>query len=202
MTIQIPAPALRAVALFAARKDVRHYLKGVRVEASAKATRVTASDGNTLAIFQCPQENEIEDLTGVESFTIPIDTVSMVPRAAKFVTASQSELRTETGVTLSFKPVGGVFPDVRRVIPRQVSGQPSHINPDFITTLTKAAKHLGVRAENVFLHHNGTDGVPATLAGAPEFTAVLMPMRETEKRPFPKLVNDWAHRPIPGGAAA
>ena len=52
MKIYTTLSALKAVNLLSADKDVRYYLMGVRVTATATATRLTATDGYALAFLR------------------------------------------------------------------------------------------------------------------------------------------------------
>lgn len=59
MAITLDANMLHAAVYLAAVKDIRFYLSGVFVEAFASSTRLVATDGLVLGVFECEHENQV-----------------------------------------------------------------------------------------------------------------------------------------------
>jgi len=128
--------ALRFASACAARKDIRFYLLGVRVEAVGDTLTLCGTDGARIAV--CALRIDSDSMTDL-SLTIGNDDVKRI-LAAFGKDKGQIVLRSERqadqvptliveagGVILRIKAVGGVFPDYRRVIPptdREQGGMP------------------------------------------------------------------------------
>ena len=172
---------LRALANLAAEKDIRYYLCGLLIEASATQTRVVATNGHVMGIMNGAHENEVS-----ASFIIPIDAIKMLKPANKADMVSITIERDGTGQVLrgainvlggasvNFTAVDGKFPDYVRVIPDKVTGEVAQFNPDYIADFKKAYKLLG--AKTFHIHHNGHGGAIVDFA-RDDFLGILMPMR-------------------------
>ncbi len=191
MKIYAPLSALHTVACFAAKQDIRYYLKAVRVEASPVQTRFTATDGHCAGMLRTAQENE--GIDGAVTILIPIDIV----KAAKKAKSNCDALVIETadgktgtlsvvgGVSINWIAVDGVYPQIARVIPAQASGEPAQFNPELIAKFAQAQK-IASSSKTAFPHiwYNGTGGAAVTLCGqySHDFTGVIMPLREPKDR--------------------
>ena len=82
MKIYTTLSALKAINLLSADKDIRYYLNGVHVTATATATRLTATDGHALGIHQSEQQNEGVDFV---EMIIPNDVIKLIKSASKNV---------------------------------------------------------------------------------------------------------------------
>ena len=129
--------ALRFASACAARKDIRFYLLGVRVEAVGDTLTLCGTDGARIAV--CALRIDSDSMTDL-SLTIGNDDVKRILSAfgkdkGQIVLRSEHQadqvptLIVEAGgVILRIKALGGVFPDYRRVIPptdRKQGGMPS-----------------------------------------------------------------------------
>lgn len=181
MQVTLNTSHLRAASYFSASKDVRYYLKGVLVEAREHETRIVATDGNCAAILR---DVALAGQDTLPDVIIPNDTVNLV-LSMKRATVDLSFVEGKWQINgLSFTPQEGVFPQYRRVIPSQVSGEAAQFQPEFLTRFSKAAKALGSKACPV-VRHNGEGGAQVQIPGLEdEFVGVLMPIRIfNEKRP-------------------
>lgn len=181
MKITINRNALKAVARFAAVKDIRYYLQGVLVESTPLQTRLVATCGHTLAVHRADAKDDNEgSWTGI----VPIETIvtllKMKPThktlrdAPIYLTVQESgEIRCDwIGQSIICRAVDGKFPDYKRVIPSSLSGEPAWINPDYLVRIVDAAKDIGSAFTFGF---NGHSSNMAYIGQ--DMVAVVMPMR-------------------------
>mgnify|MGYP003330163777 CR=1 FL=1 len=198
--ITINKTALKAVSRFAAKSDIRYYLVGVLVEATATETRLVATDGHTMLIHRMKAENT-HAWTGI----VPLDTVTAILKhktASKRVdfpielheTASQHELRIDySGQAFIFKPVDGNFPDYRRVIPKEITGEAACYQPEFLQRVQDAAADLGnAKMAGFAMGYNGNSAAVCSIN--PDCLAVIMPLRQ-DMLPAGPAGFDWAREP-------
>ncbi|WP_186262232.1 hypothetical protein [Burkholderia gladioli] len=184
-TIYIDANELKAVRVFAAKEDIRRYLSGVLVQATARETRIVCTDGNILGVFDREHENE-----GVtfEEFIIPVDAIDTLKPDAKLlvrvvIDGDQYRIQQYDDRALTFVPVEGRFPDYRRVIPVKVSGESAQFNNEWLAKANKAQAIIA-KGWSAHIWPNGPDGVALFgLYNAGRFIGVIMPRRFTEKSP-------------------
>ena len=135
--ITIQKAALKAASRFAAKRDVRYYMIGVYVQATATETRLIATDGHTMLIHRSKTEN-----THAWDGIIPLDTVTAILKhkspyekrdtylPVELSECGGTEARIDhAGHAFIFKPVDGKFPDYARVIPKTVSGEAACYQP-------------------------------------------------------------------------
>lgn len=208
---------LQAIALFAAKADVRYYLNGVYVEATSSCTRLAATNGRIMGLHAKAIPADFTNTgTGFETFILPADVIAQckpakgLPNIGTVLVKEVFDpvgreyiMRLWNGVLIPFVPVAGNFPDLRRVIPVQglngvVPDAPgAQFNADYLATFVKANKILGER------DYSGTD-LRITWAGEdnpmrihfpdPHFIGVMMGKRETTSRPFKKNFDRWPDR--------
>ena len=200
--ITISKTALKAAARFAAKTDIRYYLVGVYVEATATETRLVATDGHTMLVHRAPAENT-HCWTGI----VPLDTVQAIlkhksPYEKKgnylpielHATASEHELRIDyAGQAFIFKPVDGKFPDYRRVIPQSITGEPACYQPEYLQRVKDAAVDLGNAKQAGFgMGYNGNSGAVCHIND--DCLAIIMPLRQ-DMLPAGPAGFDWAREP-------
>lgn len=197
--ITISKTALKAVSRFAAKSDIRYYLVGVLVEATATETRLVATDGHTMLIHRTPAENS-HAWTGI----VPLDTVAAILKhktASKKVDfpielseCSGSEGRIDySGQAFIFKPVDGKFPDYRRVIPKEITGEPACYQPEYLQRVQDAAADLGNGKTAGFgIGYNGNSGAVCHIND--DCLAIVMPLRQ-DMLPAGPAGYDWAREP-------
>lgn len=168
--------ALRALTVLAAKDDIRYYLNGVLIEYSPTITRIVATNGHVMGVYNDMQENE-----GSGSFIIPRSALDLLKPANKLdqvcITregTGSGSISVIGGASVNFTPVDGKFPDYVRVIPDKVTGEVAQFNPDYIADFKKAYKLLG--AKTFHIHHNGHGGAIVDFA-RDDFLGILMPMR-------------------------
>jgi DNA polymerase-3 subunit beta len=197
--ITIDRKALKAVSLFAAKKEIRYYLCGVLVESTPLETRLVATDGHTLGVHRSEAKG---DNQGTFNGIIPLDIVSAILKfkspvknddiPVTLTVSDNGEIRADyCGNSLLFKCVDGRFPDYRRVVPSQISGEKAFFNPDYLLRVRDASKFLGVAFS---FGYNGDSPSLATIGGS--MVAVLMPLR-TEYLDS-AIGASWAREALPG----
>jgi hypothetical protein len=184
MKTTIAANELAAVAIASAKKDHRYYLKGVHVAAADNLMQYTATDGHRIHRFAC-----CDHYGAWTAVIIPIDAVDQITKGAKgqVITIEQSDrmvtLTRADGLAVTCAAVDGTFPDVDRVIPKSVSGETAQFNPALLADVSKALKLLTGKALHGHVHHNGNSPAVIGCSQAPQFGALVMPMRLDEHYP-------------------
>ena len=160
---------LAAIALFQAKKDIRHYLKGVHITPDG----LEASSGSVLA--------RISEPTGLDrtSLIIPSDTVKMILQSANInvpITCVDGVVNNAIAIT----PIDGIFPDVTRVISRNLEfkAEAGQFDPELLMYFKKASKLLGNCKIGTFeLIHNGKDPALVKFPQDDRFIGAITPWR-------------------------
>lgn len=190
-TVFTTLSALKAMSEIAPAKEIRYYLNGVYFECNKESTRLVATDGHCLGVYEASQENILDSAI---NFIMPLDVIKLlkvVHKQCEDVTITierkhetQLDLITDGtiqvagGPAISWKAVDGRFPDYIRVIPKEtMSGETAQFDPAIVNKFVRVAKCLGLSTKNgVPIGHNG--GGSALIAlGDPNFIGVIMPMR-------------------------
>lgn len=197
--ITIDRKALKAVSLFAAKKEIRYYLCGVYVESTPLETRLIATDGHTMGAHRSEAKGDNE---GVFSGIIPLDIVAAILKwkspvrnddiPVTLTVSDNGEIRADyCGNSLLFKCVDGKFPDYRRAVPSELSGEKAFFNPDYLIRIRDASKVLGA---GFAFGYNGDSAALATIGE--NMVAVIMPLR-TEYLDS-AIGASWAKEPLAG----
>jgi len=213
MKITLTGAMLKAALTHAAKQDVRYYLNGVLIEATARETRVVATDGHRACIIRAAAENDLGQLGVVPqivTFIMPRDVIDAMKIAARDLRSAAITLESTDGKewrvsgpcsSVVFKPVDGKFPDYRRIVPEKSSGEAGHYNPDYLLDAKKALMLLtGSKQAMIRVHPNGTDAALVTGLD-PNFVGVIMPYRMHDaKTKEPLYMHDvsWAKGDLPG----
>ena len=187
---------LKAAALVAPKNDMRYYLNGVRIEPVDDGICIVATDGNVLfAAFQ-----ETDDVLSAP-VTIPTELVQSETKGA--ATREQVNLglhlvqripkdnaQPYTFNGYHFTPVEGKFPDWRRVLPAETSGDAAIFNPGLYALAHRAiAIADGYKNYNELLDATGdpsrfrlNGNEPSVLTGKNTHSMVLlMPLRHNHQ---------------------
>jgi DNA polymerase-3 subunit beta len=199
--ITLDRPGLRAVSRFAAKKDVRFYLVGIRIESNPMQTRMIGCDGHTLAVHRADAKGDNE---GAWEGIIPLDAVntllklkathkSLANEPITLTVQDAGEIRADwCGQSLNFRPVDGTYPDYKRVIPRTVSGESAWYQPEYLQRIEDAAADLGIGKSYDF-RFNGTNSSLATIGS--NMIAIIMPMHDMLA--MDTIGTEWAYSDLP-----
>lgn len=171
-SIEIYLPALKATSRCMAKHDIRYYLNGVCVEADATQTILVATDGHRILATRRKAENVLDKPV---RFIMPDDIVKLFtsqagPRKSALSTIPFTKrdgnkwaanlFRMFSSPAVEFKPIEGIFPDWRKVVPDQmpVESKPVQMNIRYLSDFAQAAADLGHGPKNnkhLFVLHDG-----------------------------------------------
>lgn len=173
----LPIRPLLALREFAAKKDVRYYLKGIFVDLSEGV--MVATNGHMMGVYRitlpvAPVKFIIPRTLLDRLKPSPLDVAIAVTRIDE---RWRVELETDEG-SLSDWAIDGQFPDWRRVMPRSVSGETAQFNVDLLALCQKALKSLYGKGKRPYMAI-GHNGMHAALLGFgdADFCGCIMPMR-------------------------
>lgn len=204
-TVEVTKEALAIATLFSAEEDVRHYLKGVCVQRTETDARLVATNGHALMVCKLVETDDTTAEGTGEAILTP-------ESVAHILATFKAQGRSPSPLPLRFEPkddsytvaifdgkdwlasgltVVGNFPDYRRVVPAETSGETkSQYDPTYIGAFSKAARLAGRRAGMVNVAYNGESGAPVSIGDDDRYIGVLMPMRgDDPKRSRPEWVG-------------
>lgn len=149
-SIRTDAEALRQaieyVAPAMAKNDVRHYLNGVRIEATDRRIDAVATDGHRMGHAWLDAQTDGRDAAA----TIPPRAVTAITKAGlsgevMLAFRENTVSISGNGVRITTKVLGGRFPEWRRVIPDDDGAHAVVFKKDFL----EALKRVSVTADPV-----------------------------------------------------
>lgn len=181
--MQIPTDLLKAAQLFASKKDARFYIKSVYIEWRDDTAKLVATDGHRMFVATFAIEP-----SGDGSCIVPSDTVKRALAGYKHDTIEFCPPQAETAVIggVVFEPIRAEYPDWRRVVPVDASGEAAQFNAAYIGDIGKAARVLLKHSKtmpaesSIHIHHNGVFGALVTFGARTDCLAVLMPKMRGE----------------------
>lgn len=220
-TVQVYLPALKAVSRIMAKADIRYYLNGVYVEATAKETVLVTTDGHRLLATRREAENTID---APVNFIIPGDVVKLMlancmaggrrlkDAVVRTIPVELREwpagprwaapmFRLPGAPFLEFKPVEGKFPDWRKVIPKKIpaNDKPTPFRPQYLVDFEDAARDLGNVSKSICavtaLHDGEMVVVRTAYAGDTGYFGVMMGLRDNDAASFAGDRPAWAALP-------
>ena len=167
-----------------ASTDLRYYLNGVYVEATSTETRLTSTDGRILSTQRFTSDNLVD---GVVRILVPFNVLNKIK---KHKTVPMVEMGNEHGgweiidqdIRIGFTPTDGYFPDILKVIPKILNGEPGQFDPRLFANFAKAAIILGAlnkKIPAVFVSHNGKGAAVISLGEEIEYLGIIMPLAKT-----------------------
>lgn len=171
--ILLPKDSLKAMAVLASKQDIRYYLNGVLVESTGAYTRLVATDGHLLGIYQI---SETAHEGKAFSIIIPNEIIAKLDKKDNFLSTNESGNWSIDGI--SFNPVDGKFPDYMRVLPtKPATGESAQFNPELISRFVKCSKLLNGSKLPTIAHNGGSSAFIDI--GIDRFVGIVMPMRNT-----------------------
>jgi len=204
MKLSIPAKSLKNALLVAAHNDLRAYLNAVRIETDGKYVHIVASDGRALYIERLamfPSEQA--------SITVPRDTLEKAMRGIgiKFsvvlefaagdfeINQKKPELdmrrhvactNVKTGSTVWGIELAGKFPNWRRTIPTQITGELAQYCPELLHNAEKACEAMGTKFRGVMANGKGAGIVNVS----DDAIIVIMPYDYKQDQAVPTWVSE------------
>jgi DNA polymerase-3 subunit beta len=186
---------LAAIAMFAAKKDIRHYLMGVCIDTGPAGAFLVATCGHAMAVHQIdnvarPAGQLIMPLVPLASMIKANRRVGIkLTLPAGFAGKYDNNIRVKRQVTLeSLKgeiaivpEMDGIFPDWRRVARYDDAPYPQQVffNPHYLVRVADAADLISERKFAVQVRPGGTGVGFATLDHEGKTVAYVMPIRGT-----------------------
>ena len=178
MKIYLDPQVAKALLGIAAKTDTRYYLNGLHIEPLDTGAAVVATNDAILAAVRVI----MEDGPG-HPFIVPREAIEHMTLAKKAPDICIE--RTDGDITITqgdrlvrVAPVDGSYPDWRRVVPSDTSGESAVFDPDLLAKLGALNKALGGRYLGV--SYNGTGGARVTFGGegaGGHAVGVIMPIR-------------------------
>lgn len=184
MQFTICQSQLKAMLNLASKQDIRFYLCGVNVVYTSNMTRLIATDGHKLGIFNFTPESE-DDNIGAGSLIIPREVIENLPKSKHdpllVITKEDKEgywKITAAGIQTIFGQIEGTFPDYARVCNFTTNGEPATYNFEYLMAFLKTQKELkGDKISMPMIYQNGSSAALVRLSGVDNFVGVIMPMR-------------------------
>lgn len=182
-SIAVPADMLRAALVCASNEKARFYLNGVYVDPKGF---LVSTDGHRLFCGKI----DVSDAPAFDGWIIPRDAIKRALAGSK---ADLIGVSPAHAGDIACSPVDGSFPDWRRAVPTELSGETAQFNPAYVADMGKIGEILFGRGKPVLaaqIHHNGEGPAGVTFATCEDAFAVLMPIRATYTDP----ADAWATR--------
>lgn len=185
--------ATKALMETAAIDDVRYYLNGVFVEFLGNRIQMTSTDGHCLLTHYRDSDLYLQR----DPIIIPLNTLKLAMSAKDLAETWDLTIRDDGKCEilagdreLIFRPIDGVYPDWRRVIPSETSGEPGFIHPFYLAKMQRAFNVLrGFKVTNqsnpVSILHNGNGAHVVTVDDC-NCIGIMMPMRHTNDQDLVK----------------
>lgn len=216
MKLTIDHAILKALLIVALKQEIRYYLKGVLVDVRAQDVTLVATNG--AALLAVPYLDDVEGDRLIGQWIIPREALEAVkpckagrttlPIAVEILPGVQTPDPERPGVTIkapdaititgattaSTKPVDGLYPDWRRVMPGSASLEVAQFDPALIATFGDVHLMLsGSTKSKPVIHHNGRGAALVSGLGRNAF-GVIMPLRVD--------ADDMRHPGLPSWATA
>ena len=167
----------------ASTEETRYYLNGVYLERSETGVHIVATDEQIMYVAHqetAPEGGEPDPRLSVPEggVIIPFDAVKSALRDVKKSPTILVSFAEPNIIGQSvFFPIDGTFPDWRRVIPQETTGEGATFNPKIMLRALKALNYGGRYFSKPALYMNGEG--PAVMYGGEAF-CVVAPYRNSD----------------------
>lgn len=188
ITLTVQSNQLAAAQISAAVKDHRYYLNGILIESSQDGSQavIVATDNHRMLV---------QDIDGAgvpfAPVIIPRDLVKAVaaktrpgPVTITFpATRESADVMRQVTLCRGVTSVTGAelearYPDWRRVVPKEPSGQAVQFNVDYLADFGKVAALICPKKSALLhVHYNGESAALINFPGVDNALGVLMPLR-------------------------
>jgi len=190
-TLLIMSGHLAAIAMFAAKKDIRHYLMGVCIDTGPTGAFLVATCGHSIAVHQ------IDTVARpIGQFIMPLEPLASMVKANRRVGikltlpagfAGRYDAKVKRQVTLEslkgeisiVSEIDGIFPDWRRVCKHDDAPYPDHVfyAVEYLARVAAAANIISERKFCVQVRPGGMGCGFAHLDYEGKTVAYIMPLR-------------------------
>jgi len=170
--MQINVNYLKAAVLAVSKEETRYYLKGVAIQANETGVFIVATDGHRAVAFR---QSETYDGAPID-IIIPSDTVNALKTKEETVELGKINGAQYMLGNMIFEPIDGTFPEWRRIVPKEPSGEIAQFNLSYLGDFAKIAKALG-KGTPARVAHNGNAAALITFGPDIDGFGLLMPMR-------------------------
>ncbi len=187
MYIEISLTVLKAVNEFASKEETRYYLNGVYVQSTDEGLTYVATDGHTLLAHNHEVNGEWRG-----ELIIPKDVIKNLKPGRGVETGILDDKGNGKfsiqfdSQEIGFQAIDGTFPDWRRVLPTESSGESAQFNGLYLAKYEKVAKLLG---GSPVIHHNGLGSALVTFKDLHDTVGAIMPIKKP--REFPDATQWW-----------
>jgi DNA polymerase-3 subunit beta len=187
-SIAVPAAMLKAALVCASTEQARYYLNGVYVDPKGF---LVSTDGHRLFCGAI----DVSDVPAFDGWILPY---AAIKRALTGFKADLIGISPAHVGDIACQSVDGTFPEWRRVVPTELSGETAQFNPAYVSDMGKIGEILFGRGKPVLpahIHHNGEGPAGVTFPTCDDAFAVLMPIRSGHTDPC----DAWAARSAMAG---
>jgi len=186
---------VKTAAFCVSKEETRYYLNGVYITYDKGALISVATDGHRLAAFR----HTVSQDAPLESFgvIVPLAIINAIKLNKHDNTGTLEHVDglkwsiSHNGQTVTFDAIDGTFPDWRRIVPTETSGEIAQFNLSYMNDFAKMSKQLGRSTPNANIAHNGGGPAVITFGGEVDGFALLMPFRDPsgEAQPLPAWIT-------------
>ena len=171
---------VKAASYFAAKKDIRTYLRGVWIESrDGMKAHVLATDGNRMFAHTLPMV-----VSRPFSVRMSGSTLASVIEAGLFELGSDfKSVVLHNGAVLPLDADPGTYPDWRRVVPRDPTKEPMSLPLGQMADIEKAFKALKVKPERYRIAFNGGNAAVVTHQDLPDLLILQTPFKAMKEVP-------------------
>ena len=169
----IEISTIKALMLFAGKKDIRSYLNGLHIEQSVNGTLAVACNGHAIAIARIDSEAH-------EPASITIDRQYIDNLKSNYaVSFEQVDSGTVklgvVGTSITVPIMEAKYPDWRRVVSAKQTGEQAYFDPEYAALVNKAGQTIRKNKIPYVIQQNGDKPGYCNLYDVVH--AYVMPMR-------------------------
>lgn len=178
---------LKAAAIATTTCETRYYLKGVAVQydGATPFLHLIATDGHRLMALRHPLDDSTETPAEPFSIIIPLGVITSlkIPRGSDMaflvqLSPNRWQIMPQGGApSIAFDIIDGTFPDWRRIVPKELSGELGHFSFEYLGDFSKIAKALGQKNPTLKLLHNGENVALVSFGTEIDGFGIIMPLR-------------------------
>jgi hypothetical protein len=149
----IEISTIKALMLFAGKKDMRFYLNSLHIEQSAIGTFAVASNGHAIAIARIDSEaHEPASITIDRQYIDGLKSSYAV--SFEHIDGGMVKLGV-VGTSLTVPVLDAKYPDWRRVVSAKQTGERAYFHPDYAAMVDKAGQTIRKSKVPYIIQQNG-----------------------------------------------